>query len=51
MVRSRQLTITFGQIVETDDVVFGRVEFDFGLGFERHFGVRVSFSCLVLFGR
>lgn len=34
------LTVTFRQVVQADDVVFGRVELDFGLGFEGHFDVK-----------
>lgn len=30
------LTIAFGQVFQGDDVVFGRVQVDFLLGFERH---------------
>jgi hypothetical protein len=33
------LTVTFRQIVQADDVVFGRVELDLGLGLKGHVGV------------
>jgi len=29
-----QLTIAFRQVIQADDVVFGRVKLHFGLGFE-----------------
>ena len=29
-------TVTFGEMIKTDDVVLGRIELYFGLGFERH---------------
>jgi hypothetical protein len=54
IVQSRQLlTVTFRQIVQADDVVFGRVELDFGLGFEGHldgvFGFLFLEDCSMMF--
>ena len=54
IVQSRQLlTVTFRQVVQADDVVFGRVELDLGLGFEGHFDVVFGFlfqeDCSMMF--
>lgn len=40
------LTVTFRQIVQADDVVFGRVELDLGLGLKGHVGVGFWISFL-----